>query len=149
MASPENGDRLTNRKRYDLELEETGGDARIMAPDENGEWVKWEDYERLRALFHEITELTCTEHDCTPCRRIDEVAERALSGSSEPGALPLCDGEVRVIYQHGEPTGVRDTSGYLCHFNRVPKWPGQEDRYRNELALRARQAEAIATALRT
>jgi hypothetical protein len=36
----------------------------------------------------------------------------------------------------------------LCHFNRVTKWPGQEERYRSELALRARQAEAIATALR-
>lgn len=64
-------------------------------------------------------------------------------------SMPLCDGEVRVIYEHGEPTGVRDTGGYLCFFNRVSKWEGQEDRYRNELALRARQAEAIANALRT
>jgi hypothetical protein len=68
---------------------------------------------------------------------------------SEPGASPLCDGEVRVIYEHGEPHGVRDVSGYLCHFNRVPKFEGQEERYRRELALRARQAEAIATALRS
>lgn len=93
---------MTNPKRYDLELEETGGDARVMAPDENGGWVKWEDYERLRALFHEITELTCTEHDCTPCRRIDEVAERALSDSSEPNEpLPpaiLADAHQDVVH---------------------------------------------------
>lgn len=59
----------------------------------------------------------------------------------------LCDGPVRVIYEHGEPCGVRDDSGYLCFFNRVSKWPGQEERYRGELALRARQAEVIALAL--
>lgn len=61
---------------------------------------------------------------------------------------PLCDGEVRLVYQHGEPHGIRDTSGYLCFFHRVSKWPGQEARYRSELALRARQADAIAAALR-
>jgi hypothetical protein len=55
---------------------------------------------------------------------------------------------VRVIYEHGQPKGVRDTTGYLCFFNRVNKYDGQEDRYRNELALRARQAEVIAAALR-
>jgi hypothetical protein len=69
--------------------------------------------------------------------------------AAEPGASPLCDGEVRVVYVHGEPSGVRDASGYLCQFNRIPKWEGQEDRYRSELTLRARQAEAIATALRS
>ena len=61
---------------------------------------------------------------------------------------PLCDGEVRVIYEHGEPTGVRDDTGFLCHFHRVNHWSGQEDRYREELARRARQAEVVAAALR-
>lgn len=67
----------------------------------------------------------------------------------ETSALPLCDGEVRIIYEHGEPKGVRDTTGYLCFFNRVNKYDGQEDRYRKELALRARHAEVIANALRS
>lgn len=66
----------------------------------------------------------------------------------ETTAEPLCDGEVRVIYEHGEPKGVRDTTGYLCFFNRVNKYDGQEERYREELALRAQQAEVIAAALR-
>lgn len=61
---------------------------------------------------------------------------------------PLCDGEVRLIYEHGEPHGVRDSTGYLCFFQRVSKLPAQEERYRRELALRARQAEDIAAALR-
>jgi hypothetical protein len=74
--------------------------------------------------------------------------QRAKTFVDPVPARPLCDGEVRVIYEHGEPSGVRDDGGYLCHFNRVPKWSGQEDRYRRELALRARQAEVIANALR-
>lgn len=71
-----------------------------------------------------------------------------LGLSHETAESPLCDGEIRLIYEHGEPKGVRDTSGFLCFFNHVTKYEGQEERYRRELALRARQAEVIADALR-
>lgn len=85
-------------------------------------------------------------------RKTMREAYEALSGDSsatETKAFPpLCDGAVQVIYERGEPSGVRDATGYLCFFNRVTKWPGQEERYRQELALRARHAEVIANALR-
>ncbi len=74
----------------------------------------------------------------------------ALIPSDETTAEPLCDGEVRVIrYSNGEPTGIRDDTGFICHFHRVTNWSGQEERYREERALRARQAEVIAKALRS
>lgn len=76
-------------------------------------------------------------------------AVNAYRPADETPGNPLSDGEVCVIYEHGEPTGVRDRTGFLCHFNRVSKYAGQEDRYRRELALRARQAEVIAAALRS
>ncbi len=76
--------------------------------------------------------------------------DQALLLPDETIAEPLCDGEVRVInHSNGEPTGVRDDAGFICHFHHVTNWSGQEDRYRKELALRARQAEAIANALRS
>lgn len=92
-----------------------------------------------------------TTGDLERCQRVNAelVAElKALRCAPETTAPPLCDGEVHVVYEHGEPKGVRDATGYLCHLNRVPKWPDQEERYRKELALRAQQAEVIAKALR-
>jgi hypothetical protein len=123
-----------------------------------GEWVRYEDCEVLRGnltlaedgLAAAMQEIAGLRNQLRVMAALGDrkEAERTLA-APEPLAAPLCDAEVRVIYEFGEPTGVRDTGGYLCHFNRVTKWQGQEDRYRNELALRARQAEAIATALRS
>lgn len=64
---------------------------------------------RLLTLFHEVTDLTCEEHDCTPCRRIDEVAERALRGSVKAVA-PLCNCKEGECY---EPIVVA-ANGHRC-----------------------------------
>ncbi len=44
--------------------------------------------------------------------------------------------EVQIIYEHGEPQGIRDRGGFLLHFNSVQKYLGQEERYRQELVER-------------
>lgn len=107
-------------------------------------WCKDVEIERLRAELAEVTRISHLYRN-----EAERLGSKLSSSAVETKAEPLCDGEVRVIYEHGEPTGVRDAGGYLCFFNRVTKWPGQEDRYRKELALRARHAEVIANALRS
>jgi len=56
-------------------------------------------------------------------------------------------GSVRVIYEHGEPHGIRDDSGYICFFNSVTKFPGQDDRYRREIVERQEIADFMCDAL--
>jgi hypothetical protein len=56
-------------------------------------------------------------------------------------------GQVRVIYEHGEPHCIRDDSGVICSFNAVTKFPGQEERYLRELNDRQQIAGFICKAL--
>lgn len=56
-------------------------------------------------------------------------------------------GTVRVIYEHGEPHGIRDDSGFICMFNSVPKFAGQDERYRRELEERQEIADFLCQAL--
>jgi protoheme ferro-lyase len=56
-------------------------------------------------------------------------------------------GIVRVIYEHGEPHGIRDDSGFICFFNSVPKYSGQEDRYRQECEDRIEIADFLCESL--
>jgi hypothetical protein len=72
-----------------------------------------------------------------------------MSGNEEfATSLPIVEGEVRLIMEHGEPKGIRDRTGFLVFFHRVTKYSGQEGRYRAELDLRLRQADVLVTALR-
>lgn len=41
-------------------------------------------------------------------------------------------------------SGVRDAGGYICHFNSVTRYPGQDERYESEVAERAANKELIA-----
>ena len=75
-----------------------------------------------------------------------EVVQRA--GTPQPVAHQVHEGNLRLIFEHGEPHGIRDTRGFMLHFHRVPKFSGQEERYRNELAQRARLADFLLEALR-
>lgn len=56
---------------------------------------------------------------------------------------------VQIIYEHGQPHGIRDKSGFLCFFPRVHKYDGQEERYRQELAARFALADFLLSALTT
>ena len=52
-----------------------------------------------------------------------------------------------MLYEHGEPHGIRDDAGLICLFNPVTKFPGQEERYRKELQDRTEIADFLWKAL--
>lgn len=43
----------------------------------------------------------------------------------------------------GEAIYIRDSTGVLCSFRSVVKWPNQQDRYERELAEKNKLAESI------
>ncbi len=53
------------------------------------------------------------------------------------------------MYEHGECIGIRDTTGYLLHFNRVNRYDGQDERYRQELDRRRRLVDLLLATLRS
>lgn len=57
--------------------------------------------------------------------------------------VPVIYGLARVVYEHGEPHGIRDDHGYITFFNRVTKFSGQEGRYRRELENRQAIADLL------
>jgi hypothetical protein len=74
------------------------------------------------------------------------------TGSSTPVqdvVMPVLHGNVRLIYQHGEPHGIRDDHGFICFFHRVTKFAGQEERYQRELQERRQTAQFILNSLRS
>lgn len=78
----------------------------------------------------------------------EELARLKTERSAQPLAeAPVCSDELQLIFEHGEPKGIRDRAGYLCHFNSVPKFEGQEERYQKELAQRARLADFLLRSL--
>lgn len=46
----------------------------------------------------------------------------------------------QIIYQNGRPHGIRDDTGFLFFFAVIVKYPGQEDRYRQEVEEQYRLA---------
>jgi hypothetical protein len=63
--------------------------------------------------------------------------------------LQVCEGELKLICEHGQPHGIRDRGGYLMFFPTVSKYAGQEERYRNELAERFRLADFLLKSLQS
>jgi hypothetical protein len=59
----------------------------------------------------------------------------------------ICEPELRLIEEHGEPMGIRDRTGFLVRFNPVPKFEGQDARYQGERARRRRLADFILACL--
>lgn len=60
---------------------------------------------------------------------------------------PICGDQLKLVYEHGQPHGIRDRGGYLMFFPSVTKYEGQEERYRNELAQRSRLADFLLRSL--
>jgi hypothetical protein len=58
------------------------------------------------------------------------------------------DGKLEVIHKNGQPYGIRDSGGYLLFFPKVSKYPGQEQRYIEEIEECYSLAEKIMNALR-
>jgi len=67
--------------------------------------------------------------------------------SRSTDGLCLCDEELRIIYEHGKPHGIRDRSGYLFFFRNITKYEGQDERYRRELAQQQALADFLLAAL--
>ena len=49
----------------------------------------------------------------------------------------------QLIYEHGQPYGIRDVNGFHFMFTNVPRFPGQEERYRRELADKVQLADDL------
>ena len=57
--------------------------------------------------------------------------------------------KLQIILKHGEPDGIRDRGGYLFFFpTPVIKYPGQEQRYRDDLERRFNLADYLLDALK-
>lgn len=41
--------------------------------------------------------------------------------------------DLKIIYKHHKPYGIRDEGGFLFFFTEISKYSGQEERYRNEI----------------
>jgi len=113
-------------------------------PDEDDDVEIWPGCEANDTGYHRLD----IDGQCSDC---DEQVKPRPS-PPEPSGKPITDGPVQIVYGPSiragqEPLGIRDRIGFLCHFNRVNHYEGQEERYREELALRARQVEVIAAAL--
>ena len=72
-----------------------------------------------------------------------------MTEDSTEASTPVLHGNVRLVYEHGEPHGIRDDYGLICFFNRVTKFAGQEERYQQELAERRQTAQFILNSLRS
>jgi hypothetical protein len=62
--------------------------------------------------------------------------------------LCLCDNGVRIVYEHGRPSGIRDSGGYLFFFSDIMKYEGQDERYRQEREQQQALAEFLLAALK-
>lgn len=51
--------------------------------------------------------------------------------------------ELHLIYEHGQPYGIRDSTGFLFFFRKISKYTGQEERYREEIKELNQLAEYI------
>lgn len=41
--------------------------------------------------------------------------------------------DLKITYEHGNPYGIRDKTGFLLTFRVAKKFEGQEERYRKDL----------------
>ena len=52
-----------------------------------------------------------------------------------------------TMYGEVIPIGIRNENGFVCHFNEVTHWDGQDKRYHDECAERRKYAEILRDAL--
>ena len=57
------------------------------------------------------------------------------------------ENKIQIIYENGQPYGIRDNGGYLLFFPTVRKYSGQEQRYINEIQDCIKLADIILKAL--
>ena len=57
--------------------------------------------------------------------------------------------DLKIIYEHNAPHGIRDTTGYLFFFTEISKYQGQEERYRQEILEQVDLAIYLLNALKS
>ena len=55
---------------------------------------------------------------------------------------------LKIIYKHNKPHGIRDENGFLLFFPDITKYQGQEERYRSEVEEQFRLADFLLNALK-
>jgi len=55
--------------------------------------------------------------------------------------------KLQIIYKNNKPYGIRDETGFLFFFAGVSKFPGQEERYRQEVEEQYRLADYLLASL--
>ena len=56
--------------------------------------------------------------------------------------------ELKIIYKNNKPYGIRDYSGFLFFFAKIPKFSGQEERYRLEIEEQFKLADYLLLSLK-
>ena len=54
---------------------------------------------------------------------------------------------VQITYRNNKPYGIRDEDGYLLFFPDITQYPGQPERYREEIMEQFALADFLALAL--
>lgn len=62
--------------------------------------------------------------------------------------LPICDGELQIIYKYSKPYGIRDKGGLLFLFKDISKYDGQKERYSREIEQQYKLADYLLAALK-
>ena len=55
---------------------------------------------------------------------------------------------LKIIYKHNKPYGIRDENGFLLFFPDITKYQGQEERYRSEVEEQYKLADFLLSALK-
>ena len=55
----------------------------------------------------------------------------------------ICEDNLQIIFKNGQPEGIRDKGGFLFFFPTVSKYPGQDERYINEIDRACRLASFL------
>ena len=51
--------------------------------------------------------------------------------------------QVQITYTHNKPYGIRNKEGFLLFFPEIQKYPGQEDRYKQEINRQHKLADYL------
>jgi hypothetical protein len=59
----------------------------------------------------------------------------------------VCEDKLQIICKNNKPYGIRDRSGFLFFFPDISKYPGQEERYSQEIEQQHKLADYLLNAL--
>jgi hypothetical protein len=56
--------------------------------------------------------------------------------------------QLQIIYKNNKPQGIRNETGFLLFFTQISKYPGQEERYRQEVEEQFKMADYLKNQLK-